>query len=220
MKPILKIMAILAIVFASTFIIARVTGYLSIPQIEAWLEAANNLSPYVVGVIVAVLLFADLFIAVPTMTLCLLAGYFLGFPLGSIAAISGMMLAGTSGHLISHLYGNRLLRFVCKDERQISDAVTTFQNHGFVMILIARAVPILPEVTACLAGMTRMPFVRFLAAWSLNTVPYALICTYAGSISSLANPKPALITAVLVTAFLWTVWLLLRRRYRLQEANS
>lgn len=220
MKPILKIMALLIVLFASTFIIARVTGYLTSPQIEAWLEAANTLSPLIVGGIVAGLLFADLFIAVPTMTLCLLAGYFLGFPVGSIAAISGMMLAGICGHLISRLFGKRLLRFVCKDERQVIDAIATFQNHGFIMILIARAVPILPEVTACLAGITRMPFLRFLAAWTLNTVPYALICAYAGSISSLSNPKPALITAALVTAFLWATWLLLRRRYKLQEANS
>ena len=220
MKPILKIMVLLALLFASTFIIARAAGYLSIPQIEAWLEAANSFSPLMVGSVVASLLFVDIFIAVPTMTLCLLAGYFLGFQMGSIAALTGMMSAGIMGHLLSRLYGKKLLNFVCRDERQITDAMATFQNHGFVMILIARAVPILPEVTACLAGITRMPFARFLTAWTLNTLPYVLICAYAGSISSVSDPKPALITAVLVTAVLWCAWLLLRRHHKFEQAKS
>lgn len=45
-----------------------------------------------------------------------------------------------------------------------------FQKYGFVMILMSRAAPILPEVSACLAGMTRMRIRTFFVAWSINTI--------------------------------------------------
>jgi len=83
MKTLLKLFLSLAAVFASTFLIAKLFGLLSVAQIENWLGQAQQLSPLYVGSIVALLLFADLFIAVPTLTITILAGYFLGFPLDS-----------------------------------------------------------------------------------------------------------------------------------------
>ena len=57
-----------------------------------------------------------------------------------------------------------------------------FNRHGFVMILLSWALPILPEATACLSGFTRMPFWRFLLAWVLGAYPYVTIAAYAGSV--------------------------------------
>ncbi len=80
------------------------------------------------------------------------------------------------------------------------------------MILLSRAMPILPEVTACLAGMTKMKFSRFLLAWCLSTIPYVLIVSYAGSVSSLENPKPAIYTAIGISATLWAGWYLFNKK--------
>ncbi len=206
MKLLLKIFLTLALGFLSTFVIARLTGILTASQIEAWLTAAMALSPLTVGMIVAGLLFADLFIAVPTLTLCILAGYFIGFPAGAAAALSGTMMAGITGHTLSRKYGHRLITLITKDESKIQEAKSSFQNHGFLMVLIARAAPIVPEVTACLAGMTGMPFPRFLLAWSLSTIPYCLVATYAGSVSTLENPKPAIMAAIGMSGTLWLAW--------------
>lgn len=65
MKTLIKLFLILAAVFASTFVIIQVTGVLTIEDIRAWLEAAKSVSPWIIGLVVAGLLFADLFIAVP-----------------------------------------------------------------------------------------------------------------------------------------------------------
>lgn len=211
MKALLKLMLIIASLFAVTFVIVKSTGVLSVTQIENWFATAKTLSPIYVVIAVITLLFIDLFIAVPTLTIMLLAGYFLGFTLGATSALIGVWLAGLTGYLLSQRYGNKLLSTLLKDEIQRQQAIDSFKRYGFSMILLSRASPILPEVTACLSGMTGMSFKRFSLAWLISSTPYALIATYAGSISTLENPKPAIITAITLTTLFWFAWLLFHR---------
>jgi len=212
MNPLIKLSLGLALFFATSFMIAKSTGLFSIEQIENWLENAQQLSPIYVGSIVAALLFADLFVAVPTLTVTILAGYFLGFPAGTIAALFGTMAAGIVGYGISNRFGETVMKIISKDPERIQQIKTTFHTHGFVMILLSRAAPIVPEISACLAGFTRMPFARFITAWTLCTVPYVLIAAYAGSVSSLENPKPAIFAAIGISGFLWLAWYFFRRK--------
>jgi len=211
MRPLLKVFIIIAAIFASTFLLIKFSGLLTIEQIEGWLTQAKELSPVYVGTIVVLLLFADLFIAIPTLTVAILAGYFLGHTYGSLAALAGITLAGIFGYVISRKYGGVILGFLLKDESKRSEAIETFQKHGFVMILLSRAMPILPEATACLSGMTRMSFNKFLTAWLISSVPYILIATYAGSISSIENPMPAIFSAIGISIFLWVAWFFYHR---------
>ena len=220
MKTLLKLFLSLAAVFASTFLIAKLFGLLSVAQIENWLGQAQQLSPLYVGSIVALLLFADLFIAVPTLTITILAGYFLGFPLGALAALLGTMTAGCTGYFLSRRFGETILGFISKDKAKVGEAKQVFQQHGFVMILLSRAAPIIPEVSACLAGATRMPFPRFLLAWSLCTLPYVTIATWAGSVSSIDNPKPAILAAIAITGTLWLAWLAFHRMNKALKRTS
>jgi len=214
MKPLLKVLFVVAAFFASTFIIIKSTGVLTIEQIEGWLVQAKELSPFYVGLIVSCLLFADLFIAVPTLTITILSGFFLGHHYGAVAALAGTMLAGICGYTISLYYGERFLTFLVKDEDKRIEAINAFHQNGFAMILLSRAVPILPEATACLAGITKMTFNKFLLAWSISTVPYVLLASYAGSISSLENPKPAILTAISISILLWLSWFFFHRSQR------
>ena len=164
MKPLIKVFLIIATCFAATFLLIKFTGILTVEQIEGWLTQAKELSPIYVGTIVGLLLFADLFIAVPTLTVTILAGYFLGHTYGAVSALIGVILSGVCGYTLSRCYGDIILGFLLKDEGKRNEAIITFQKHGFMMILLSRAMPILPEVTACLSGMTRMPFSKFILA--------------------------------------------------------
>jgi len=206
MKALIKLFLILFVVFTSTLLIMKFTGLLTLEQIEGWLSEAKEFSPFYVGGIVVLLLFADLFIAVPTLTVTLLAGYFLGHMYGAMAALLGVTLAGVSGYLLSYRYGDKILDFLIKDKEERNDAINTFNKHGFVMILLSRAMPLLPESTACLSGMTKMPFLKFLTAWLISSVPYIFIVTYAGSVSSLDNPIPAILAAIGISVFFWLAW--------------
>lgn len=214
MYPLLKVFLILASFFATTFLLIKFTGILSIEQIEAWLIQAQESSPIYVGSIVALLLFADIVIAVPTLTITILSGYLLGHTFGAMAAVTGTLLAGGGGYALSRYYGDAVLTFLVKDEHKRSELTIAFQKHGFAMILLSRAMPILPETSACLSGMTRMPFARFLLAWLISSVPYIVIATYAGSISTIDNPQPAILAVISVTAFFWIAWYIYHRVQR------
>jgi len=211
MKLLIKLLIIIATLFTSTFLIVKFTGLLTVEQIEDWLIQAKELSPLYVGSIVALLLFADLFIAIPTLTITILAGFFLGHTYGATAALIGTMLAGIIGYAVSSYYGSGIMAFLIKDEKKRREAISAFDKGGFAMILLSRAVPILPEATACLAGMTNMRFRKFMFAWSVSTIPYVLIATYAGSISSVSDPKPAIFSAIIMSSFLWVSWFLYHR---------
>lgn len=218
MKPLIKIMLSLGLVFATTFLLLNATGVVTVAKIETWLTLARDADPLWVAPVIALLLFVDLIISVPTLATITLSGYFLGPVIGALAGVVGLLMAGLGGYVISHRYGDLLLKLVVKDETKRSEAITTFQEHGAVVILLSRASPILPEVSACMAGMTGMPLGKFLALWLASSVPYALIAAYAGSISSVDNPKPAIFAAIGLMSFLWLSWLIVRRRGQKRQA--
>ncbi len=195
----------------SIFIILNSTGLITVEKIELWLKMANTSHSFYVAAIVSGLLLADLFISVPTLMLTILSGYFLGPVLGFLAAITGLLMAGTCGYGISRKYGDKLVSFLIKDQDKRDEAVQMFQKHGSIVILLSRAMPILPEVSACMAGLTRMSFVKFLFLWLASSIPYVIIASYAGSISSLENPKPAIFAAIGLMAFLWLCCLIFRK---------
>lgn len=212
MSPLIKVFLSIATFFASTFIVIKMTGILTIEMIEQWLILAQNSSFWYVALIISSLLFLDLFIAMPTLTIIILAGFFLGFSGGFFAAFTGVLLAGLSGYLLSRLAGESVLNFIIKDKKKQQQVKDSFNHHGVAMLLLSRALPILPETSACLAGMTKMPFWRFISCWLISCVPYVLIATYAGSVSSLNNPQPAIYTAIILSSSLWFCWWLYSRK--------
>lgn len=206
MKLLIKTALLLVAIFASTFVIIKLTGVLTVDDIKYGFESLKHQPAYLIGSLVIILLFADLFIAIPTMTVIILAGYFLGFQVAAFFTFVGLASAAFTGYLISHKWGDKLLRKISKDPQQITDMQHTFSQHGILLLVLSRAMPILPEVSSCLAGASKMPLSKFLLGWSLGSIPYLFIVTYAGSISSLDNPMPAIYTAVGITTSLWLVW--------------
>ena len=206
MRALIKLILTIAAFFGSTFVLIRMTGLFTVEDIKQWLNMANELNPIYLFIVIVVLLFSDLFIAVPTLTITLLSGYFLGFEYGAIASISGMLLAGFVGYFLSKRFGERILKKIIKSDNKRQEVISDFEKYGFTMILLSRISPILPEVSACLAGMTKMKSKKFALGWSLNTIPYALIISYSGSISSLSDPKPAIYTIIGLYAFLSIAW--------------
>lgn len=211
MKPLLKVMLVLASVFATTFVVGRLLGILTVDNVRFWLEQINEIDKIYVAGTVILLLFADLVIAVPTLTITLLSGFFLSFPLGAIAAFTGVTSAAFTGYALSWRWGEKGINLLVRDETQRSDLVDAFHRNGPVMIVLSRAAPMVPEVTACMAGATRMSIWRYSLFFTISTLPYILIAAYAGSISSLENPRPAIYASLALYAVLWIGWFLFRR---------
>lgn len=212
MRHLIIVMLILGSIFASTFVIGRVAGILTVENVRMWLHWVYEIETGYVIAAVILLLFADLFVAVPTLTITLLAGYFLGFGLGALSAFLGATAAAFTGYAICRKWGERGISMIVRDAAQRQELQSSFQKSGPIMILLSRAVPILPEVTACMAGATKMAPVRYGFFFALGTIPYVSIAAYAGSISSIEDPRPAIYTALFLYATLWSGWYFYRRR--------
>ena len=193
---------------------------MSVEKIETWLVLAKDVHWFYLGGLVVTLLFLDLFIAMPTLTIIMLSGYFLGHSYGAIVSIIGVTLAGVTGYVVSYLYGNKLVGVIITDKVQRVEMRKQFNQYGTFMIIFSRAMPILPEVTACMSGIVKMPLIKFITAWLLSSVPYVVIATYAGSISSLDNLKPAIITAIMLTSVMWCAWFVFKHISQRKIAKS
>jgi uncharacterized membrane protein YdjX (TVP38/TMEM64 family) len=207
MKALIKFVVLLGAFFTFTLVVFKLLGILSADDIKLWLEAAMELSPWIVGTIIVLLMLVDLFIAIPTLSLTILSGFFLGVELGLFYSGIGMIGAGTMGYVISRFHGDKLLNFITKDEKQKEEMIRIFSTFGPFSLLLCRAAPMLPEVTSCLAGVTKMPYWKYLLFYSLGTLPYAAIAVYSGSISTVNDPGPAIFTFIAIFGGLSLVWI-------------
>lgn len=214
MKSLFKVIIVIALCSASTFILVQMTGLITIDKIELWFNQVRGLSPIYIATIVISLMFIDLFISIPTLATIILAGHFMGYRYGALTAITGLMIAGTTGYILGRIFGDKILRLILKDSEAREEVKTTFNNYGFTLILLSRAIAILPEVTTCLAGMSKMSYSKFITAWSISIIPYSVLAAYAGSLSTVRNPEPAIIVTVIISVILWTGWFFFNKAQR------
>lgn len=216
MRALFKVVLTLGLFFTSTFLIAKVAGVFDLGEFRAFVEGLReDGAPAWMGVAFAALLFADLFIAVPTLEISILSGHLLGFPAGFVFGLIGVSAAGLAGYGLSRWKGEIVVRWILRDVDEREDLHRTFRRYGVVMIFLSRALPVLPEVSACLAGVTGMPLRRFLLAWWAVNIPYMALATWSGSVSSFTDPFPAIVAAVGLSVVFWAAWMLFRRRTRL-----
>lgn len=219
MKPLLKIMGILLSVFILLFILGQVFGILTVDNVKAGLKGASEVDALALSAVIITLLCVDIFITVPTLTITLLAGFFLGFPMGAVVALIGTSAATFVGYALGQRWGETAISKIIKDDADVTDLKTTFHSHGPVMITLARAVPMVPEICALMAGATHMKFGRYLLFHLIGTLPYVAIASYAGSISSVDDPMPAIYGAMALYAAGWGSWFILQRKRRADNAT-
>ena len=206
MKSLIKLYLIIISVFALIFILVNVTGLLSVTDIKNYLHAVQHADKIKIFVIVAVLLASDVFLSVPTILIVTYAGTILGFEVGLLSTTLGMFASGTIAYILCRLTGDKMLHILIKEQQQIDEVHGIFHQMGFGMLIIARALPMLPEATCCLSGMMKFNFIKFSGYYLLGTLPYAVVLTYLGSISDLDNPKPALLGIAGVYIILYILW--------------
>ncbi len=212
MKSLIKVILILGLISGSSFILVQLTGLITVERIDYWFNEIRSVSPYYIGALVLVLMFIDLFISIPTLATIMLAGFFMGTFLGSLFTIAGLSIAGITGYTLGYKFGDPILGFLLKNEKEKDELVDAFLENGFLTILLSRALPVLPEVSTCIAGMTKMPFLKFFTAWLISITPYTIIAAYAGASSSAKSPEPAIIAWAVLTSFLWICWFFFKRK--------
>jgi uncharacterized membrane protein YdjX (TVP38/TMEM64 family) len=212
MKDLIKIAVILALAFASTFLIVKSTGLITEESVSGFLQQAKSINPWRLAALVIGLLLVDLLIAVPTMTTILFAGFLMGPIYGGLASAAGLMLLGVTGYGMGYRIGRPVLLRLFKDEKRLPEIETAFARNDLLLLFVCQAMPILPELSCTLAGIARTRLPRFLFGYAVGVVPFAFIVAYAGSISTLSNSSPAIYTAIGVSVILLLFWTLLKRR--------
>lgn len=206
MKDLLTVAAVLAALFASTFFLVQWSGLIPEAVVVAWLESLRAIDPLwlVAGVILLLLL--DLLVAIPTMTTILLAGWLLGPVAGGAAAAVGLMLLGAFGYALGRVLGRPVLLRLLRDPARLDAIETAFARQDMAVLFTCQALPILPELSATLAGVSRMALPRFLFGYAVGVVPFAFIVAWGGAASSPDDLRPAILTVVGVSLVLLLSW--------------
>ncbi len=206
MKSLIKLYLIIISIFVLIFVLVNLTGLLSVADIKDYLDQIQHAGKMKIFSIVVILLGSDVFLSVPTILIVTYAGHLLGFGWGLLAATTGMLISGIIAYMLCRLSGTKMLRILIKNKKQIDEVNRIFHKMGFGMLIIARALPMLPEATCCLSGMMRFNFFKFILFYLAGTLPYAIVLTYLGSVSSAGNPYPALAGILVVYIILYSLW--------------
>lgn len=164
-----------------------------------WLERAG---PWAWAAGIA-LLAGDLLIPVPSTVVISALGLIYGVLMGGGVAVVGLMTAGLGGYGLGRLCGERFARRWLGD-RDFEKGKQLFTTGGGWVVALSRALPILPEVIACTAGLVRMPFKRFVVSLACGSVPMGFLFAAIGQAGQ-ESPGPALGLSLAVPVVLWWV---------------
>jgi uncharacterized membrane protein YdjX (TVP38/TMEM64 family) len=149
------------------------------------------------------LLIADLALPVPSTGVMSAAGFLYGTAIGGLLSATGSYLAGLLAYGLCRLAGPKGARRLARADDLASNA-TLFQKHGPWLIALSRALPLLPEVSCCLAGLAPMPFRTFAVALACGCVPVGFAYAAIGAAGQ-ENPALAIGLSIALPAALWAI---------------
>lgn len=156
------------------------------------------------------LLLADLLLPIPGTIVMSALGAVYGLWLGGLLATCGAMLAGMFGYGVGRFFDENFAK-KWLGERDFEKGHRLFSKNGAWVVAMSRALPILPEVLACMAGLLRMPFGLFVIALACGSVPMGFLFAWIGVVGR-EQPTWGLVFSLGVPAVLWGVAAVLRRR--------
>ncbi len=162
-----------------------------------WLESAGPWA-WAAGIL---LLIGDLALPVPGTVVISALGFIYGTLLGGVIASSGLIAAGMLGYGLGRLCGEKFARRWLGD-LDYEKGKLLFARSGGWVVALSRALPILPEVISCTAGLVRMPFRRFAVALACGSVPMGFVFAAIGRAGH-QTPGWAFGLSLAVPALLW-----------------
>jgi uncharacterized membrane protein YdjX (TVP38/TMEM64 family) len=158
------------------------------------------------------LIWADLVLPVPQTAIITALGIIYGTVVGGLVGSFALITSGLLAYLLMQTHARRfVVRLV--GSRSMDKMSVFFDRSGAWAIVLTRSLPYsIPEAMTFLAGLSRMPFEKFLAAVLLGSVPTAFV--FAGIGAGWADrPLLALtVSYVLPVVLLPVVLPMMRRR--------
>lgn len=181
-------------------------------QIEAWtehfLQGAND-RPLLTGAVLSLMLASDILAPIPSSMVSTAAGFVLGFVPGMLASLLGMTVSCVIGFVVGLRWGRpAALRFV--GEQDLQGLENLSDRFGDWAIVIARPVPMLAEASILFAGISHMPWSRFLLMTTLSNLGVSAVYAAVGAFS--ANVNSFLLAfggAILIP---WIAMMVMRRK--------
>lgn len=149
------------------------------------------------------LLIADIALPVPSSAVMAALGIVYGPWLGGTIATVGVTAAGITGYGLARLFGYPLARRLAGADN-LNEGEKLFNRRGGWLVALSRWVPVLAEVVAFMAGLTRMRFPLFVAALVCGAAPLGFLFA---AIGDAGEDRPYLVLAlsILLPALFWAV---------------
>jgi uncharacterized membrane protein YdjX (TVP38/TMEM64 family) len=149
------------------------------------------------------LLVGDLVLPVPSTGVMSAAGYLYGTMVGGAISAAGSYLAGMLAYGLSRFFGQKVAARLA-NAGDLAGNESLFQRQGPWLIALSRALPLLPEVSCCLAGLARMRFSTFALSLACGCVPVGFAYAAIGAAGQ-ENPAFAIGLSIAVPAVLWLI---------------
>lgn len=170
-----------------------------------WLKSAGQWA-WAAGIL---LLAADAILPVPGTVVMSALGFVYGTLSGGAVASVGLMAGGLVGYGAGRLFGEKFARRWLGD-KDYDTGRRLFENGGGWLVALSRALPLLPEVISCTAGLVRMPFRRFMISLACGSVPMGFLFAAIGT-SGHDAPGWAIALTLIIPTILFLVALRLRK---------
>ncbi len=167
-------------------------------------------SPGLFRVFVVTALSLDIFLPVPSGPMTVYAGQTLGAIQGGIASWAGLTLGALFGYGLS-----RLTLFITPPISENDPLTIWFQRYGIWALIITRPLPLIAEACVLLAGVTAMPFTRFMLAIALSHSILSFGWAWLGAQSKASFSEVTVLIASVIIPLLFTFafqWALTLRR--------
>lgn len=147
------------------------------------------------------LLVADIALPIPSTAVMAALGMIYGPWTGGLIATGGSVLAGLIGYTLCRLFGRPVAQWLA-GESMLAYGQGLFARAGGWLVALSRWQPILPEVIACLAGLSRMPLRVFVPALICGSAPLGFTFAVIGH-NGQGQPVMTLLLSALAPLILW-----------------
>ena len=186
----LRIFLILAVVLCVPFIVwgDRFDAWFTGDAAVRWLRDYGPWG-WLAGI---ALLISDLVLPVPATAVIGALGYVYGFAVGGAVGALGSFLSGVVAYALTRWIGPGVARRLA-GEADLQRYEALFSRSGWWLVALSRWMPLLPEVIACLAGMSRMKARTFFLSLACGSLPLGFV--YA-AIGAAGQDRPTLALAL------------------------
>jgi uncharacterized membrane protein YdjX (TVP38/TMEM64 family) len=147
------------------------------------------------------LLMSDLVLPIPATAVMAALGFVYGPVAGGLIATLGSFLSGALGYLLCRGFG-RPVAVRLLGPKGLMEGEQLFARVGGWLVVLSRWLPVFPEVIACMAGLSRMPPVRFFAALACGSVPLGFGFATIGH-AGVDDPVLAIALSAVLPPLLW-----------------